>query len=108
MSYEYLNPERIKVFKLAKEVGRVPEFLVPLTPAEEDKVNQIHEESILFDFHNNPIVLPENMDEFQDYSRRGRRYRGHRPTHVLRQRPGGTARLPDGRAPESKADRQRG
>jgi membrane dipeptidase len=72
MSYEYLNPDRLRSFKLAKEIGRVPEYKIPLTPEQEDKVNRILQESLLFDFYNNPIVLPENMEEFQDYSRRGR------------------------------------
>ncbi len=72
MSYEYLNPDRLRSFKLAKEIGRVPEYKIPLTPEQEDKVNQVLQESLLFDFHNNPILLPENMEEFQEYSRRGR------------------------------------
>ncbi len=72
MSYEYLNQGRLRLFKLAKEIDRVPPYEIPLTPSQEDKVNQIHEENIVFDFHNNPIILPENMDEFQEYSRRGR------------------------------------
>lgn len=72
MSYEYLNPDRLRSFKLAKEIGRVPQYKIPLTPEQEDKVNRVLLESLLFDFHNNPIVLPENMEEFQEYSRRGR------------------------------------
>lgn len=72
MSYEYLNQERLRIFKLAKEINRVPEQKIPLTPAQEDMVNRIHKENIIFEFHSHPILLPENMEEFGEYSRRGR------------------------------------
>lgn len=72
MSYEYLNQERLRIFKLAKEINRVPEEKIPLTPAQEDMVNRIHKENIIFEFHSHPILLPENMEEFGEYSRRGR------------------------------------
>lgn len=72
MSYEYLNQERLRIFKLAKEIDRVPEQKIPLTPAQEDMVNRIHKENIIFEFHSHPILLPENMEEFGEYSRRGR------------------------------------
>lgn len=72
MSYEYLNQERLRIFKLVKEIDRVPEEKIPLTTAQEDKVNRIHKENVIFEFHSHPVLLPENMEEFGEYSRRGR------------------------------------
>lgn len=72
MSYEHIDSGRLRVFKLAQEIERVPKCEIRLAPDQEDRVNRIHEEGILFDFHNNPILLPENIEEFQEYSRRGR------------------------------------
>ena len=78
MSYEYLSQSRLHSIKLAKEVKRVPDFTFELTPDDEDKLKEIQEECIIFDFHNNPIILPENMEDLMEYCHRGRFWTAYR------------------------------
>jgi len=63
MSYEYLEENVIPV-KLAKEVGRVEEKIVPLKPKEEERARRLHAESIVIDFHIHLMIkriLGENV-----------------------------------------------
>ncbi len=71
MSYEYLEEDVIPV-KLAKEVGRVEEKIVPLSPKDEERARRLHAESIIIDFHVHLTVLPENMKEMELLARSGR------------------------------------
>ena len=62
MSYEYLEENFIPV-KLAKDIGRVEEKIVPLSPKDEDRAKRLHTESIIIDFHIHLTILPENMQD---------------------------------------------
>ena len=71
MSYEYLGENVIPV-KLAKEVGRVEEKIVPLSPKDEERAMRLHQESILIDFHIHLTILPENLRDMDTLARSGR------------------------------------
>jgi membrane dipeptidase len=57
---------------LAKEVGRVPPFTVPLDVRQEVRYQRLAEEVVMVDVHQHPFVLPENLDQLLAYLRRGR------------------------------------
>lgn len=71
MSYEYLKEDVIAV-KLCKEIGRIEEHDVKLTPEDEARAIRLHKESIIIDFHIHSRVLPENMGDRELYARSGR------------------------------------
>ena len=71
MSYEYLGQNVIPV-KLAKEIGRVEEKVVPLSPKDEERAMRLHKESILIDFHIHLTILPDNLRDMDTLARSGR------------------------------------
>jgi len=71
MSYEYLK-EKVVPVRLAKEIGRIDEKVVQLSQKEEERAMRLHREAIVIDFHNHVTVLPENMEEYDTYTRSGR------------------------------------
>ena len=71
MSYEYLEENVIPV-KLAKEIGRVEEKIVPLSAKDEERAMRLHKESILIDFHIHLTILPENLRDMDTLARSGR------------------------------------
>jgi len=72
-SYQYLEKGKdYKSFQLTKEIGRVPADWVPLSKAEEDRVNAIAERCVVISLHDHPVVYPENMDELFEYNGQGR------------------------------------
>ena len=71
MSYEYLGSNVIPV-KLAKEVGRIEEKIVPLNAKDEQRAKRLHNESFVFDFHVHLTILPEDMDDMELLARSGR------------------------------------
>ncbi len=72
-SFDYLEKGiDYQEFKLTKEVGRVKPYLVPLSTAEEERVNRIVAENPVISLHDHPEVYPENMIETFEYSRHGR------------------------------------
>jgi len=71
MSYEYLGPNVIPV-KLAREIGRVEEKVVPLNAKDEERAMRLHRESILIDFHIHLSILPENLSDMDTLARSGR------------------------------------
>jgi len=77
MSFEYIKHRKIKEFELVKEIGRVPSSMVELDPEQEDRLQELYENTIFIDLHSHPIILPKNMNEFESYSRRGRYHTGY-------------------------------
>jgi len=76
MSYEYLGENVIPV-KLAKEIGRVEEKIVPLSPKDEERAKRLHDESIVIDFHIHLTILPEDLKEMEVLARSGRPATGY-------------------------------
>lgn len=78
-SYSYLEPGRdYKAFRLAEQLGRVASSRVPLSKAEEERVEEILEKHVAISFHDHGIVFPRDPGEFIEYSRRGRMWIAYR------------------------------
>jgi membrane dipeptidase len=77
MSYEHIKRSSVPQFELVPQIGRVPHMMVDLNPDEENRAKQIQKDAVIIDFHSHPIVLPNNMEEFESYSRRGRYHTGY-------------------------------
>lgn len=71
MSYEYLGKNVFPV-PLVKEVGRVEERIVELSPRDEERAMRLHRESIVIDFHLHLKVLPEDLNHYEMLARSGR------------------------------------
>ncbi len=76
MSFEYLGENVIPV-KLPKEVGRVEEKIVPLSPKDDERAGRLHAESIVIDFHIHLTILPEDMKDMELLARSGRPATGY-------------------------------
>jgi len=77
-SFQYLEPGvDYKAFKLAKEVGRVPEFKYPISEKEEQRVRKIFAENVTISLHDHMFVTPENLEEIFEYRRWGRDVTGY-------------------------------
>jgi membrane dipeptidase len=77
-SYQYLEAGAdYRAFALAKEIGRVPEELVPLSEAEEERVAAIFDRDPIVSIHDHTAVFPEDPREIFDYARQGRQVTGY-------------------------------
>src|SRR5690349_6223614 len=76
-SYQYLEKDRdYKSFPLAKEIGRVPSRQIPLSPAEEQRVQTLLAQHLAISMHDHPVVVPENVNEIFEQKHRGRDFTG--------------------------------
>ncbi len=71
MAYDYLQQNVIPV-KLCKEIGRIGEKVVKLSPKDEERAMRLHRESIVIDFHLHDTVMPEDLKDFETLARSGR------------------------------------
>ena len=72
-SFQYLEPGTdYRAFKLARQIGRVPEFRYPLSDAEEKRVHGIFADHVTVSLHDHAFVTPENLEEIWEYRRWGR------------------------------------
>lgn len=71
-SYDYLGDKNILKFRLANQIGRVPEYLVPLTQIQEDRLDRIINNNPVVSLHDHFKILPENTDQVEDYYATGR------------------------------------
>jgi len=55
-------------FKLAKQIGRVKEYVVELSEEEEARAMDLHRKSIVFDLHLHGVVLPEDPSDYEDWA----------------------------------------
>lgn len=72
-AYQYLEKDiDYKGFELAKEIDRVEPYLIPLSPEDEKRVENIIKNNIVISLHDHPIITPDNINELMDYEREGR------------------------------------
>ena len=73
-AYSYLEEGKdYKTFKMAPEVGRVPEYLIPLSPEKEKRVKKVAQETICISLHDHPVTFPNDLSaELFQYNREGR------------------------------------
>jgi len=55
-------------YKLAKQIGRVPEHIVPLSESQEQRAVELHENSTVFDLHMHSVIIPDNMEDLEEWS----------------------------------------
>ena len=76
-SYSYLEPHSdYRVFPLAKEVGRVPEYDLGLSDAQRERVTRLLTEHMAISLHEHAVVLPENVGQLREYNRTARQRTG--------------------------------
>lgn len=72
-AYQYLEAEAdYKTFKLAKEIGRVEAYWVPLSKGEEERAEELLEKYIVVSMHDHPVLFPEDMNQLIEYNGEGR------------------------------------
>ncbi|MBI3328448.1 MAG: membrane dipeptidase, partial [Nitrospinae bacterium] len=75
--YQYLEENvDYRSFRLAKEIGRVPSGQIKLSPAEEQRVQELLAKHIAVSMHDHPVVAPEDLNEIFEQKRRGRDFTG--------------------------------
>lgn len=76
-SYAYLDAERdVRAFELAAEVGRVPPYVLRITPEQRAHADTLLRESIVISLHDHPTVFPQRIEECVEYNRAGRQWTG--------------------------------
>lgn len=76
-SFQYLEAGKdYRVFKLAKEIDRVPSKDIELSKSEEERVYEILEKYIVISLHDHSTIFPENSEEIPAYIRCGRMWTG--------------------------------
>lgn len=76
-SFQYLEKGKdYKVFKLAKEINRVPSKTIELSKSEEERFEEILEKYIVISLHDHSTIFPENPEEILEYVRAGRLWTG--------------------------------
>lgn len=74
-SFQYLESEvDYKAFELAREIGRVPEYVVPLSPEEESRVAHLADELVLVSLHEHLGTFPADVHQTPHYVREGRMF----------------------------------
>jgi membrane dipeptidase len=78
-AFQYLEPDvDYRSFKLAKTYDRVPEYWVPLSGSEEERVVSLLGKSIVISMHEHIGIVTENIErDFIDYQREGREFIGY-------------------------------
>lgn len=71
-AYSYLDEHDFQRFKLADELNRVEEYLVPLDEEQEKRAVDLARDSVFISLHEHPTLLPENLNEVFQYTRAGR------------------------------------
>ncbi len=72
-SFQYLEPGAdYRLFKLAKELDRVPSSKVRVTPEQEERVQRLLEENLVISLHDHAFVVPDDPNEIFEYRRFGR------------------------------------
>ena len=66
-----------RVFKLAKEVGRVDSKIIELSKPEEERVWEIIAKNIVISLHDHAQIFPEDPKDFIEYERSGRFWIGY-------------------------------
>jgi membrane dipeptidase len=77
-SYQYLEAGAdYRPFTLAKELGRVPGYQIPLDPAQEARVQRLFDQHLVVSLHDHAFVVPEDLRDFPEYRRQGRDWTGY-------------------------------
>ena len=74
-AYQYLEPGvDYREFRLRKAIKEEWAHKVPLSKAEEERVEEIIEKNIVIDLHEHPCLYPEDVSQTHELSREGRQF----------------------------------
>jgi len=74
-AYDYLTPGiDYKEFKLREATMKKWEYKVPLSKAEEERVEEIFEKNIVIDLHEHPVLYTEDPSQTLEINKEGRDY----------------------------------
>src|SRR5690554_3344141 len=69
-SFQYLEAGRdYKDFELVPELGRVPEYKVPVSAEQEKRVEDIIRNNLVISLHDHCFVAPKNLNEVWEWRR---------------------------------------
>lgn len=72
-SFQYLESGvDYKDFDIAKEIGRVESYRIPLSESEEERVNELYRKCIVISLHDHTLRLPTDLAHLAEWSRQGR------------------------------------
>jgi len=84
-SFDYLESGAdYTPFRLAKEIDRVEPYVVPVSPDQENNVQELLDRNIVISLHDHPFVTPEDAMEIFAYNRQGRQWTGYEGLSVSR------------------------
>jgi len=71
-SFQYLEPGvDYRPYDLAAELGRVEPYVVPVSEAEEQRVQRLLEENVVVSLHDHAMTVPDDASEVFEYIRDG-------------------------------------
>jgi membrane dipeptidase len=74
-AYGYLEAGfDFRVFRLVKGAGRVPEYKVPLSKAEEERFEGLMKGNMVVDLHEHPVLYPDDMVQLPEVNGLGRQF----------------------------------
>lgn len=78
-AYDYLE-KRIdyKAYAMAPETDRVPAYSVPVSEAEENRVQQLLSDSVIISLHDHPSIFPADLNQVFEYHRQGREHTAYK------------------------------
>ncbi len=77
-SFQYLEPGTdYQPFKLAKQIGRVESYTVPVTEEQEARVQALLAQNLVVSVHDHTFVTPDDVTQIFDYNRTGRNWTGY-------------------------------
>lgn len=77
-SFQYLEPGvDYPPFKLARQIGRVESYAVPVTEEQEARVQALLEQHLVVSVHDHTFVTPDDVTQIFDYNRSGRNWTGY-------------------------------
>src|SRR4030042_3305134 len=82
-AFQYLEPGKdFQVFKLDKELNRVPPYFVPLSKNEEERYESFLEKNLIISMHEHPVIWPEDMGEAMELQHMGRDFTAYEALSV--------------------------
>lgn len=77
-SYQYLkDPKDYREFELVEGEGLFPQYLLPLSPQKEKRVQELAEKVIMVSLHEHPHLLPKDIRLCPEYDKQGRTVTGY-------------------------------
>jgi membrane dipeptidase len=77
-SYQYLKgPKDYREFELVEGEGLFPEYLLPLSPQKEKRVQELAERTLMISLHEHPHLMPKDIRLCPEYDKQGRTFTGY-------------------------------